>query len=297
MSRVKIILILGLGLVALSFASILIKKTPAPSIVIAAGRLTIASLVLTPFFWSQFKKIRLEIRKIQFGLVILSGIFLAAHFAMWIESLSHTSVPSSVVLVAMDPIFVAILAPMLLREKITWQIGLAVILGAIGALIISSQGLGSAIITKGNLLALGGAACAGGYLLVGRRIRPKLGLLGYIYIMYTTAALILIIAVLLTGHRFFGYSFQAYLFIALLGLGPQLIGHTSFNWALRYLAAPVVAMTILGEPIGTTILSWAILAQPPTLREIIGGIIICIGIYLAASSETKQDRTTMKVRN
>jgi len=111
--------------------------------------------------------------------------------------------------------------------------------------------------------------------------------------MYTTAAILLLLGVLLTGQRLTGYSFQTYLFIILLALGPQLIGHTSFNWALGYITAPVVAMTILGEPIGTTILSWAILAQPPTLREILGGIIICIGIYLAASSE-KVDKNTSK---
>ncbi|MDH5684358.1 MAG: DMT family transporter, partial [candidate division WOR-3 bacterium] len=176
-SRFKIILVLGFGLIILSFASILIKLTQAPSIVIAAGRLSIASLVLTPFFWFNFKTIKLELKQIPFGLVILSGIFLAAHFTLWIESLSHTSVPSSVVLVTMNPIFVAILAPILLHERINWQIGLAVVLGAIGAIIIASQGMSSFAITKGNLLALGGAVCAGGYLLVGRRIRPQLGLI------------------------------------------------------------------------------------------------------------------------
>lgn len=292
-SQLKIILVLVLGLIALSFASILIKLTQAPTIVIAAGRLTVASLVLTPFFWSKFPKIRLELQKVKWGLIFLSGLFLAMHFTLWIESLHHTSVPSSVVLVAMNPIFVAILSPIILREKITFRIGLAVVLGAIGAIIIASQGLNSLIMTKGNLLALGGAVCAGGYMIVGRRIRPHISLISYIYIMYTTAAILLLLGVLLTGQHLTGYSFQVYLFIILLALGPQLIGHTSFNWALGYITAPVVAMTILGEPIGTTILSWAILAQPPTLREIIGGIIICIGIYLAASSE-KVDKNTAK---
>ena len=288
MSRLKIILVLGFGLIVLSFASILIKLTQAPTIVIAAGRLTIASLVLTPFFWFKFPKIRLELKPVKWGLIFLSGLFLAMHFTLWIESLSHTSVSSSVVLVAMNPIFVAILSPIILREKITFRIGLAVVLGAIGAIIIASQGLNSLIMTKGNLLALGGAVCAGGYMIVGRRIRPQISLISYIYIMYTTAAILLLLGVLLTGQHLTGYSWQAYLFIILLALGPQLVGHTSFNWALGYITAPVVAMTILGEPIGTTILSWAILAQPPTLREIIGGIIICIGIYRAVSSEKKQ---------
>ena len=285
-SRLKIISVLGLGLIALSFASILIKLTQAPTMVIAAGRLTIASLVLTPFFWSKFPRIRLELKRVKWGLIFLSGLFLAMHFTLWIESLSHTTVPSSVVLVAMNPIFVAILSPIILREKITFRIGLAVILGAIGAIIIAIQGLNSLIMTKGNLLALGGAVCAGGYMIVGRRIRPHISLISYIYIMYATAAILLMFGVLLTGQHLSGYSWQVYLFIILLALGPQLIGHTSFNWALGYITAPVVAMTILGEPIGTTILSWAILAQPPTFREIIGGIIICFGIYLAALSET-----------
>ncbi|MEO0093077.1 MAG: DMT family transporter [candidate division WOR-3 bacterium] len=279
----KIILVLGFGLIVLSFASILIKLTQAPSIVIAAGRLTIASLVLTPFFWSKFPKIRLELKQVKWSLIFLAGLFLALHFFSWIESLSHTSVPSSVVLVTTNPIFVAILSPIILKERITFRIGLAVIFGAIGSIIITSQGLNSLIMTKGNLLALAGALCAAGYMIVGRRIRPHISLIGYIYIMYTTAAILLLIGLLLSGKPLTGYSSQVYWFIILLALGPQLIGHTSFNWALGHLTAPVVAMTILGEPIGTTILSWLILAQPPTLREIIGGIIIGIGIYLALS--------------
>lgn len=288
MSNAKIVVIIGIGIITLSFASILIKLTNAPSIVIAAGRLAVAALILQPLFWGQFHKLRFEIKQTQWGYIILAGILLAAHFTMWIESLSHTSVPSSVVLVATDPIFVAILSPLLLHEKVSLKIILAIILGMIGTIIVASQGIGSFAMTKGNLLALGAAVCAGGYLLVGRKVRPSTSLRSYIYIMYTTAAIILVSAVFITGNKFSGLSFQSYLFIALLGLGPQLIGHTSFNWALRYLTAPIVAMTILGEPIGTIILSWLILKAPPTMTEIIGGLIICAGIYLAATSIDKK---------
>lgn len=283
MSRFKIIIIIGIGIITLAFASILIKLTDAPSIVIAAGRLVVAAIILQPIFWSQFAKLKQEIKESKLHLIIISGVFLAAHFTMWIESLNHTSVPSSVVLVATDPIFVAILSPLLLHEKVSLRIIIAIILGMLGTVIIASQGIGSFTITKGNILALGGAACAGGYLLIGRKVRPKVSLLSYIYIMYTTAAIILFAAVFVTGNKFTGYTFQSYLFIVLLGIGPQLIGHTSFNWALKYISAPVVAMTILGEPIGTTILAWLILKQSPSATELIGGVIICIGIYLAAS--------------
>jgi drug/metabolite transporter (DMT)-like permease len=287
MSRVKIFLFLGVGVVTLSFASILIRLTNAPSLVIATIRMFTASLVLAPFFWSRYENFRSELRKVKWGLIVLSGVLLAVHFALWIESLQHTSVPSSVVLVAMDPIFVAILSPLILHEKISFKIGLAVLLGVIGAVIITSQGIGSFAMTKGNLLALGGAACAGGYLIVGRKVRPQTSLISYIYIMYTIAALILLIMTFMTDHHFCGYLPKHYIFMVLLGLGPQVIGHSSFNWALKYLTAPVVAMGILGEPIGTTILSWLILKQPPTIKEFVGGAIICIGIYLAATSFSK----------
>ncbi|MCX7784680.1 MAG: DMT family transporter [candidate division WOR-3 bacterium] len=290
MSRLKIALYISLGLITLSFASILIKLTNAPSIVIAAGRLTIAAIVLQPLFWLQFFRLRSEIQHSQWYLIILSGIFLSAHFIMWIESLNHTSIPSSVVLVATDPIFVAIFSPLLLRERVSLRIIIAIILGFIGTMIIASQGITSFTITKGNFLALGGAVCASGYLLIGRKVRPQVSLLAYIYIMYTTSAIILVLAVLITGNKFFGYTFQSYLFIALLGIGPQLIGHTSFNWALRYLTAPVVAMTILGEPLGTTVLAWLILKQLPTIKEIFGGVIIGISIYLAVTELGKNTK-------
>ncbi len=284
MSQLKIVLFIFIGLITLSFASILIKLINAPSIVIASGRLMIATLILQPLFWIRFRMLRDEIKKSQWQLIVLAGIFLSAHFAMWIESLNYTSVPSSVVLVATDPIFVAILSPLLLKEKVSLTLIIAIILGLTGTIIIASQGISSFMITKGNLLALGGAVCTAGYLLIGRKVRPNISLLSYIYIMYSTAAVILTALVFITGHKFSGYNFQSYLFIILLGIGPQLIGHSSFNWALRYLSASVVALVILGEPIGASLLSWLILKQAPTSEEIIGGIIIGISIYLTVSN-------------
>ncbi|MEO0084403.1 MAG: DMT family transporter, partial [candidate division WOR-3 bacterium] len=249
-----------------------------------AGRLLVAAILLQPIFWINFSKVRYELKAINVKLIVLSGIFLALHFVLWVESLRHTSITSSVVLVATDPIFVAILSPLFLKEKISSKLIFGIIVGVLGVGIIAYQGIGSNILTKGNLLALGGAICAGGYLIIGRKVRAKISLISYIFIMYSTAAIILTIAVFITRNKFTGYSLTDYLFIILLGLGPQLVGHTSFNWALRYLTAPVVAMTILGEPIGTAILSWIILNQPPTLNEVIGGIMICIGIYFATIS-------------
>ena len=282
-SRPRVIAGLGAGLVVLSFASVIIRVTPAPSIVIAAGRMAVATLVLTPFFWARFPVRRAEFKGTVVWPVLLSGVLLAVHFALWIESLNRTSVASSVVLVAMNPIFAAALSPLILREKVSWRIGLAVVLGIVGAAVIAGPQLRSSAVTVGNLLALGGAACAAGYLMAGRRVRSRLSLLSYIYVVYGIAAVLLLAAMLSTGQSFTGHKWQAYLFIGLLALGPQLLGHTSFNWALRYVPAPTVAMAVLGEPVGTTILAWLILRQAPTTYEAIGGAVICAGIYLAAA--------------
>ncbi len=282
--RTRILLILIGAILAASFASIIIRLTPAPTLVIAAGRMVFAALILTPFFSYRFSKYCLEITRARLLWILASGIFLAAHFVCWIESLRHTTVSSSVILVAMNPIFVAILSPLILKEKISWQLGLAITVGVIGTLIITRPALSSATNLTGNLLALAGAFFAALYVIMGRKLRHGLSLLGYVYPVYFTAALILTAIALIAGYRLLSFSLQTYLFIFLLAIGPQIIGHTGFNWALAYLPAPVVAMTILGEPVGTTVLATIILRQPPSMFEIAGGALILFAIYLAATS-------------
>jgi drug/metabolite transporter (DMT)-like permease len=284
-------LALGAGAVALSFAAILIRLTEAPSIVIAGGRLMVASLVLMPFFWSRFPRMKRELAGRSWMLICLAGAFLAAHFALWIESLKHTSVASSVVLVAMDPIFVAVASPFILREKLSLRTGLAVALGLVGTLVIAGPSFGSALSTRGNLLALGGAACAGGYLMVGRKVRQRVELLAYIYVMYSVAAVLLVGAVYASGNTLAGLRPASYVFIVLLALGPQIVGHTSFNWALRYMSAPSVAMAILFEPVGASLLAWWILKEAPAMFEVVGGVVILAAIYLAVSEGMRAART------
>ncbi|MEO0077512.1 MAG: DMT family transporter [candidate division WOR-3 bacterium] len=279
MIRARVLVGLSAGIVFLSFASVIIKVTPAPSIMIAAGRLAIAALVLSPLFWTRPAQRRAELSRVPLWPIVLSGLLLAAHFALWIESLNRTSVASSVVLVAMNPIFVAALSPLVLREKVSWRMVLAVVLGVLGAAIIASPVLKSPGATTGNLLAVAGAVCAGGYLMAGRSVRPKLPLVTYVYVVYSIATVLLVVVML--AERAWVSNPKAWLFVILLGLGPQLLGHTSFNWALKYAPAPAVAMAVLGEPVGTTLLAWGLLRQVPTSYEFAGGTVICAAIYLA----------------
>jgi drug/metabolite transporter (DMT)-like permease len=126
---------------------------------------------------------------------------------------------------------------------------------------------------------------AGAYVIIGRRLRAKLSLVGYITLVYGTAALVLVWIMLANGQTPLGYPPIAYLWFMLLALLPQLLGHSSFNWALGYVPAAVVSVALLGEPIGATLLAYFLLNETPSAFKIFGAILILVGIYIASRSE------------
>ena len=274
-----------IGIAAVSSASILIRfaQREAPSLVIAAARLTLASLILMPLALTRYRREYHRLTRRDAWLAILSGIFLAVHFATWISSLGYTTVASSTVLVSTSPLFVAIMAWLFLREKIGPAViaGLAVALA--GSVIIALNDRSGAMrnALTGDLLAFAGAVAVAGYLLIGRRLRAKLSLIPYVAVVYGTAAVVLLAMVLVTRERVVGYSPIIYLWLLLLALVPQLLGHSAFNWALAHLPATFVAVATLGEPIGSTILAYIILGETPTLIKILGAALILVGIVVA----------------
>lgn len=278
---------LATGITAVSFASIFIRLAKAPSLVIAASRLGLASLILAP---AVLIKTREELRALTRGdllLALLSGLFLGLHFATWISSLAYTSVASSVVFVDTSPIFVGLASHLLLKEKVSRQMFVGIAVSVLGGMIIGygDFGLGARELF-GDLLALAGAVAVSGYLLVGRRLRPHLSLLSYIFLVYATAAVFLIALCLVMGHSFSGYPRQTYLMFVLLAIVPQIIGHSSYNWALRYMPATFVGVGTLGEPIGSTILAYFILNEVPTLAKMGGGMLILAGIYITSRARS-----------
>lgn len=306
-------LVLALGILAVSSASILIRiaQQEAPSLVIAAYRLTIASLVLLPI---TLHRNRDELRRLtarQIGILAASGAFLALHFATWITSLEMTSVASSVVLVATTPLWVALASPIFLKEKITRAVWLGLALALLGSLVVAFSAscsltagrlvcdLGQNFWSRNNLfgngLALIGGVCAAGYLVIGRRVRPSLSLPVYILCVYCAAALGLLLLAFASGANFVGFHsatgfhvFSTVTWLCLLGLalGPQLLGHSSYNWALGYLPAATVSVALLGEPIGTIILAFFLLQETPSLIELCGGVLILVGIFITSRTST-----------
>jgi len=280
--------VLPIGVVAISFASIFIKVCEAPPLIIAAYRLTLATMILLlftlPHTLGQFRRLtRQEILS-----SFLAGVFLCFHFALWITSLQYTSVASSVIFVTTNPIFVALASTFILGERLSAPLLGSILLAVSGGMIIGwgDWGKGEDHL-YGDLLALLGAVMATGYLLVGRKVRQKVSLLAYITLVYGVAALLLIFLALMNGDSFFDYPPKTFLLFILLAVVPQLIGHTSLNWALKFFSATLVAVFILGEPIGASILAYALLGETVGANLFLGGTLVLLGIYLSAGEERK----------
>ncbi|MEI6291973.1 MAG: DMT family transporter [Chloroflexota bacterium] len=287
------------GILAVSTSSIFIRFAgeTAPSLVIAAFRLTFAAFLLAPLaltrYWIELK--HLSRSDLFFG--ILSGFFLSLHFATWISSLKFTSVASSVVLVTTTPLWVSLVSPFILKEKNGKNVIAGMLVALFGGILIGladtcsiENGLVCPSISTffqgkaffGDLLSLCGAVMAAGYILIGRKLRSKMSLIPYIFLVYGVAAISLLVILFFSGEKLAGIPSISYFWIFLLALIPQLIGHSTFNWALGYLPASLVSITLLGEPIGSTILAFLLLHEIPGPIKLLGALFLLAGIITAS---------------
>ncbi len=278
-------LALAIGVLAASTASPVIRLAQAEvhSLAIAAWRLTLASLILTPVTLATRREELRALSRQDWLLMAGSGVLLAIHFATWISSLAYTSVAASVVLVSTSPLFVGLGSYLLLKERLTRPLVVGLIVATVGSIIIGLDGWGEGTHRMtGDLLALAGALSVAGYFLVGRRLRARLSLLAYVLPVYTVAAITLMAVAAAARVPLIGYPLINWLWLLLLALGPQITGHSSLNWALRHLPATYVTLAVLGEPIGSSILAWIILGEIPSTMTLIGGALVLIGIGMAS---------------
>lgn len=288
-SRTRLLLSLCMGIVAVSFASVLIRfaqGTGMPSLSIAAWRLILASTILLPYAWATRRDEIRDLSGKDWALLVASGVFLGLHFATWIASLAYTSVASSVVLVSMGPLFVGLGSWVFLRERPGALLVVGIALAATGSVAISWGDLGQGRDQlAGDLLALAGAVFVAGYLMIGYRVRARRSLTTYIALVYGVAMVTLVLIVLIARQPMFGYSLQAYGWVLALALGPQIVGHSTLNWALRYLSATFVSIVTLAEPIGSGLLAYLLLSEAVTWSTAAGGAMVLAGIYIASRAE------------
>jgi drug/metabolite transporter (DMT)-like permease len=289
-------IVLAGAVTVVSTASILIRLAQAEgasSLTIAAARLGLAAAILAPFAWLKAGREIMRLGRRELGMCLLSGLFLAIHFWTWISSLEYTSVANSAALVTTNPLWVGLASTVLLRERPAPAAlaGIALIVAG-SVLIFAADSGGNERTTTypllGNTLALAGAISASGYLLVGRALRARISLTAYIWLAYTVAAILLGAAVAASGSSLGGLSVPAWGFVVLLAIGPQLVGHTAFNWALRRLTATFVAIAILGEPVGAAILAWFLFEEGFTALQLTGFVLLLAGIFVAARGENSR---------
>lgn len=293
----QVYFVLLAGIIAISFASIFIRYAQAegvPSLVIAAGRLSVASLVIMPVVLSRHRREIAALGRREWILIGVSGIFLAIHFAAWVESLNLTQVLISVVIVSSGPIWVALLEATFLRARLGSAVIIGIVIAVVGGVIIGVPASGGTLdlsnsqTLNGALLALIGAIAVSVYVVIGRRLRPRMSILPYIWLVYSVAALILLGAILVTRTSITGYSTAGYVWIVIMGLVPQLIGHSSFNYALAYFPATLVSIATQAEPIGSAVAAFILFQETPTEQQILGSAVLVFGVLIAVLGQSKR---------
>ncbi len=275
----------------MSVAAIFIRLADTEPLTFAAYRLSLgAALVAVPTLVRSRAGLR-ALRRADMPLLVLSGLFLAAHFVLWITSLSLTSVASSVLLVTTTPVFVALASHLWLRQRVDRLTAAAVALTLAGGTVLAAGGwAGEDRRLLGDGLALLAAVAVAGYILAGRRARSRIANLPYVTVVYTVTAVVLLAAAVGTGAPMLGLPAETYLWIAASALFPQAIGHTLLNWALAHASATSVAMAVRAEPVIATLLAIVVLGETPPWTALPGGALVLVGVYLAIRAENARER-------
>ncbi len=286
----QVILVLVAGVLAISTGAIFVRGAIAStgirgvgfSLVLAASRLSVASLMLLPT-WRRIQWQRLNKAAVLYA--VGAGAFLALHFASWTTSLSYTSIAASTTLVTTNPVWVALLSWLWFQEKPSRLQAAGIAIALAGAILVGFGDSGETGSNPlfGNFLALAGSWAISLYLLLGREAQRRgMSIGGYAAIAYSTAAIALLPLPLAFGLGYTGYPGQLYLYILLMAIFPQLVGHTSFNWALLWISPTFVTLAILFEPVGASLLGYLIFGEVPGFQVLLGAAVLLGGVAIAA---------------
>ncbi|MFW6018472.1 MAG: DMT family transporter [Halapricum sp.] len=279
---------LALAVVAVSTSAILIRWSHAPSSVAAFYRVLFTTLLLAPVAAVRYRGQFGRLSRRDWLVAVSSGLALAAHFAAWFESLEWTTVAASVTLVQTQPVFVAIGAVWLLGERLNRKMALGIGVALLGSVLLSIGDLrsGGAFVGAnplyGDALALLGALAAAGYVLAGRSLRQRLPLIPYVIVVYTVSAAGLLVWTAGQGASLGPYPPREWVLFLGMAVGPGIFGHTVVNWALAHVDSSVVSVTLVGEPVGSTLLALVLLGEVPPAVTAVGGAVILAGIALTA---------------
>lgn len=296
-SRSQILVVVVIGIIGVSLAAIWIRLAVDAvavdhkvgfSLFLAASRMILAAIIFLPT-WKNPKSDRAQANAYYYA--IAAGICLAIHFATWITSLAYTSIAASTVLVTTNPIWVGLFSWWWYQEKLTRPqvVGIAIaLLGGITMAIADSNSGGNySNPILGDALALLGAVMSSLYIIFGSQAQRRgLATGSYIAIAYFTAALCLFPLPFLSGTSYFGYTGKVYLYVFLMAIMSQVVGHTSLNWAVRWVSPTLISLSLLFEPVVASLVGAIIFKEVPTASLLSGGFIIVLGIAIFLKTES-----------
>ncbi len=272
---------IAIGVISVALSAIFVKLATADAGVIAFYRMLFSVILMLPIFLLKYKgEVSIFTRK-DWIYSSVAGVFLAFHFIFWFESLNYTSVASSTVLVTLQPIFAFVGTYFFFKEKISLKAVLSAVIAISGSVIISWGDFkvsGSAL--YGDLLALIGCALITAYLLFGQDVRKRISLITYTFVVYSISTVTLLIYVLAKGESLGPHPSADWFWFVMLALIPNLLGHTLFNWSLKWVSTNVISIAILFEPVGASILAYYVFQETLNLSQITGGIIVITGILI-----------------
>lgn len=276
---------LAVAVLAISTSAILVRYSDAPSLVKAFYRVLFTAGLLAPVALARYRPAIAGLSARHLLAAAATGVALAVHFAAWFESLEWTSVAASVTLVQSQPLFVALGAFLLLGERLTRRlvVGIVVAIAGMAAMTLpAAAGVGPRP-AFGNALAVLGALMAAVYVLAGRSLRQEVSLVPYVTVVYSACALALLALAVGDGATVWlgAYPRREWLLFLAMAVGPGILGHTVINWALEHVESSVVSVTLLGEPVGSTLLAVVLLGEVPGLLTVAGGAVVLGGIALA----------------
>lgn len=283
MSRAPIYLLIAFSILCMSTSSIIIRYCTAPALIIAFYRVVFTSAIAALLGSREHSGLK-QLSRRDFFYIIGSGVFLALHLGFWISSLSYTSISSSVLFTNLQVIFVLVFSAWLLKEKVNRWVTGGIMTALVGSLLIVQGDLQSGKF-MGDMLALLSGFFVAIYFLIGRNVRARVDVWTYTSLAAGAAAVVLLGGCQVVGLGFTSYPRLDWLLFLLQAVGPGIGGHASLNWALKYLKAPVVSVSVLGESVGASLLAYIIFGEALVWYQIIGGLFILAGIYIAATHE------------
>ena len=275
---------LTIGISALSLSAMFVRWAEAPGPVTGFYRLLISTILLTPLFVRQQKQLA-PVEKKYLLFPIIAGIFTAFDFAFWNSSLKYTTAANATLLGNTAPLWVALIALIIFREKLRGVFWFGLVIALTGAvLVMGSDFLHHPTLGLGDLLASAAAIFYASYQLTTQRGRKYIDPFRYIWLVGVSATIGMFIINLAMSNSFTGYSAQTWIIFFVTAIVSQMVGYLAITYALGHLPASIVSPTLIGQPILTTLLAIPMLGEIPNAMQWIGGAIALAGIYIVNQS-------------